>query len=351
MKRFFSVVGAFIIATGTSCALFTGLSFADTLTDPTDGDQTDINDSEQGNAPMLTYVGEEQYDQIEGVDFYQLIQATDKEDSDIVISEANTNYELTENTDDEVNAREGYQAYTLHYEVTDSDGNTSGLTCVIYVKVASDDDPSPAPDSGEGDEENKKDDDGGNEGGENGGNDNEGGDPDNTDPDPTQPDNPNNPDEPGDKQDPAQPDNPNNPDDQDPGNSDPDDNTPGTNPGSSDPVNPDTPINPEEPDNPAGPGENNDGDNSDTPNAPDSPSIPDAPVIPGSTNQTDSEKPNGSTNSSNSDLPLTLPNTGGSSIFNQIPRTLLYSLIFGFIVASIVYYRTDRTSASRKSVR
>lgn len=406
MKRFFSVVGAFIIATGMSCAMFIGVSYADTLDGSDEPEITDTDATENGIIE-LTYSGEEYYDQAEDVDFYQIIRAKvviegteeeEGEEREVILSAENTQC-ILEPTEAEV-TEDGYQAYALSCKVTDSN-KTGELTQTIYIKTASADEgeDGPAPDDGNDDPEDEKGDDSGeggdtkpddnqgdngNEGDGNGtgdGND-EGGDnpgdegdqPGPTDPiqpgdsdDPNTPDNPG--DEPGSNDTPGSDDNNSNDNPGDPDNSGDSGNNSGNNddnPGNDTPGNNDnndggdhSDDNQDKPgpstDEPGNSGDNqgdqnlsdeNPGGSNDNQGSQDNQGDQgnqDTPTTPGAT---DVDKPS-NPGSNDSDLPIMLPTTGGNNIFDKIPQPVLYSLIIGFVVASIVYYRTDQT-VSRK---
>lgn len=215
MKRFFSVVGAFIIATGLSCTAFTGLGFADSVDDSLEEDgETDydtvrqaaidtiedylanlaggldddelknknlnteqkaevikaynlLNSEDQapyteliarierGGIPQLEYVGEAEYDRAEDIDYLQVIRATDNEDNNadgvMDLNADNTSCELTQEYTID-NAT--YQPYTLRCSVTDSDGNTGSLTQEVRIKttiVDDEEDPGHTPDDPAGD--------------------------------------------------------------------------------------------------------------------------------------------------------------------------------------------------------
>lgn len=367
MKRFFSVVGAFIIATGMSCAMFIGVSYADALEDLDETENSEVEPSEQGSAPELTYVGEEYYEQTGDVDFYQLIQAIDEEDGEMTLSAENAKCRL-EATDEEV-TEDGYQSYALSCIVTDSDGNESELTHTLYIKaeLGEGGDTEPTPDEGdEGDGEDSADGDDSGDEGDAGGN----GDNDQGDGDQGNEDNEGNGDEGGDNQSGDSGDSGDNTgDDQGSGDNSGDGNdAPGSDNNNSGDNSDDSNNSDDSGDN----GNNNGSDNSDDNqgnhdnqdtdepgNSDDSQGDQngddnqgnndnqDTPVTPGST--TPDQPDNSGNGNSDGDLPIMLPTTGGDSIFNRIPRPLLYSLFFGFVVASIVYCRTDRATVSRKS--
>lgn len=377
MKRFFSVVGAFIIATGLSCTAFTGLGFADSVDDSLEEDgETDydtvrqaaidtieaylanlaggldddelknknlnteqkaevikaynlLNSEDQapyteliarierGGIPQLEYVGEAEYDRAEDIDYLQVIRATDNEDNNadgvMNLNADNTSCELTQEYTID-NAT--YQPYTLRCSVTDSDGNTGSLTQEVRIKttiVDDEEDPGHTPDDPAGDP----------------GDDN----PDDQNPGPGD-----NPDDPGTnppddgKDDPDNPDDDNKPgDDQNPDDEEPDDNKPGDGDG----------------DNDGNTGGNNGGNNGadDEDNSSDDQTggnnNSNTPTLPGSS---DSNNNSSNNSGSSSKFPNTLPNTGPSSFFNQIPTSVYYSVLIGLVVATTVFCLTKKTT-------
>lgn len=374
MKRFFSVVGAFIIATGLSCTAFTGLGFADSVDDSLEEDgETDydtvrqaaidtieayladltggldddelknrnlnteqkaevikaynlLNSEDQapyteliacierGGIPQLEYVGEAEYDRAEDIDYLQVIRATDNEDNNadgvMDLNADNTSCELTQEYTID---NVTYQPYTLRCSVTDSDGNTGSLTQEIRIKttiVDDEEDPDQTPDDPTGD-------------------------PGDNNPDDQNPGPGDNPDDPGTnppddgKDDPENPDDEKPGDDQNPDDEEPDDNNPGD-----DNNNDNT-------------GDNNGGNNGadDEDNSSDDQTggnnNSNTPTLPGSS---DSNNNSSNNSGSSSKFPNTLPNTGPSSFFNQIPTSVYYSVLIGLVVATTVFCLTKKTA-------
>ncbi len=396
MKRFFSVVGAFIIATGLSCATFTRLGFAESLDDLSGEEDTDYettrqtaidlivayqdsltngldNDElknknlnaeqkkavidaynllhaedqapytelitliERGGVPQLEFIGATEYDSVDDVNFYQIIRATDNEDNNADgVMELNADNTTCNLTQEYLVEGATHQPYSIKCFVTDSDHNVSELTQEIRIKITT-----PPDDKDPGDNTD---------------------DPNNPGQDPDNPDNPDNPDQPG--QDPDNPGGNDNPDDNNPDNpgdtgddQDPDKNPGGDQPGDDQPGD-DTPGG--DPGNQPGdkpgdqPGDdgNNDGNDDDknddkndsqNPSDDNQPGNSDTPNTPGST---------GSNNSSNSNngtkLPTSLPNTGPSALFSQISPAVYLSVLIGLVAATTVFCLTKRQEAKNE---
>lgn len=334
MKRFLSVVGAFIIATGMSGALFTGLGFAESLGNPDDEtteeteceltpqeakevveryhdsvteeelDNKTINVEgkdevlaayqcmqaedqesyaeliariERGGIPQLTYIGATEYDSADSIEYYKIVKAVDNEDGEITLSEDNTSYQLTEQTTREAAEEDASKTYTLNYSVTDSDGNVGELSQEIAIKVASSDD------GDDSDDDDSKE-----------------------DPDPG--DNPDDDDDPG---------------DDDPGNDNPDDDPGDDNPGDDDGDDPKNDPDDKDPDDGSGT------------TAPEDPNKPSTPADDNSDNK----------------IPSFLPNTGPSDIFGDIPAAFVWSVVIGIFAATTVFCLTKKTTPARELVK
>lgn len=249
--------------------------------------QTLIDRINRGGTPTLEYVGATEFEKAEGINYYSLIKATDNEDGEMTLNDANTTYSLTEQTPEEI--ADGSTTHWVSFRVTDSDGNTAELKQAITIKPAT-----PG-----GDDQN----------------------PDDKDPDDKDPDDGNNPDQPGDKD----------PDDK-PGDDQPDTDKPGTDqPG--DDQNPDD----KDPDNKP----------DDKPGDDDS----DKPSVPGAT---DTDKDSGSNGDKNdAKLSVKLPNTGPTDILANIPAHILWSVVIGLFAAITTFcltrkIRTDDLVALKK---